>query len=409
MLTNGWTGADRMAHAPNSDYIAAKSKINGAPSVDAWSEYKAGHELALATGAVTEEQLRAEFEAGQTANEQKNTASTQETESTAVNDDPATHTAEEMARIEEYKAAVDESLKETIEEYYSDPQKAFSRHNISSVTEKQAKDISSILGGDYSGYKNAINSNGIKHILSEHGPNGSVNHSMSDINDIARIGYVLDNYDNVNQTTYASGDPKYSEEFRDYANKPAPMVTFSKKVNGTYFVVEAVPDTKYKKLWVVSAYLDKKGGVTQAPNAQSPGNTSNTSLASPPQSESTGTVLNLESDSQQVTPETPPRPNASDTSIPTTPENVNGNFGEDAGQSGAGNRRERSNLGVDKGKTRRSQTVETIAEAKITADAPPMFAAERREQLNSYRLVVIIAKKRYPADERIYEQKCQYL
>lgn len=73
MLSNGWTSADRTAHPANSAYVAAKNKINGAVNTDAWSAYKAEHELELATGEVTEEQLRAEFEA---ANERKNAPST---------------------------------------------------------------------------------------------------------------------------------------------------------------------------------------------------------------------------------------------------------------------------------------------------------------------------------------------
>lgn len=246
----------------------------------------------------------------QNADVQKNTAPTG-TESTAVNDNPATHTAEEMTRIEDYKASTDESLKEVVEEYYADPKKPFSRHNISSVTEKQATDIASVLGGgNYNGFKNAINSDGIKHILNEHGPNGSVNHSMGDLNDIARIGYVLDNYDDVRLATYPSGDQRFSEGFQNSDNSPAPMVVFTKKVNGTYYVVEAVPDTKYKKLWVVSAYLDKKGGVTQASDATSPEVTPKTSLASPPQSENI----------------------FSDTSIPTAEQNVNSGQAENSGR-----------------------------------------------------------------------------
>ena len=236
---------------------------------------------------------------------QNNAASSTETESTAINDNPTVHTAEENANIEKYKASVDESIKEVFEEYYKDPNKGFSRHNISTVTDKQSSDIASIIGGDYSGYRNAINSNGIKHILNEHGPNGTVNHSMGDLNDIARIGYILDNYDSVEQATYSSGEPRFSDEFRDSKNRPAPMVVFSKKVDGTYYVIEAVPDTKDKKLWVVSAYMDKKGGITQAPNAQGPGNTSNTSLASLPQGDllpttsipSTGPVVNTQTGS----------------------------------------------------------------------------------------------------------------
>lgn len=343
MMTNGWETMGRRFMPADTDYVAAKEAINGAIGVNSWEKYLADREYLIELGEATEEQLRAEWESlhpeeaarqngmsqaepnvetdiaqqipGQQTStaqragsellnygkdRQNNAASSTETESTAINDNPTVHTAEENANIEKYKASVDESIKEVFEEYYKDPNKGFSRHNISTVTDKQSSDIASIIGGDYSGYRNAINSNGIKHILNEHGPNGTVNHSMGDLNDIARIGYILDNYDSVEQATYSSGEPRFSDEFRDSKNRPAPMVVFSKKVDGTYYVIEAVPDTKYKKLWVVSAYMDKKGGITQAPNAQGPGNTSNTSLASLPQ----GDLLPT-------------------TSIPNTPQNVN--------------------------------------------------------------------------------------
>lgn len=213
--------------------------------------------------------------------EQKNTALSQ-AESTTVNTDPAQHTAAEQAVIDEYQAAVDDNLRLIVEEYKTNPNRPFARHSISPVAERQAKDAENLLGGSYSGFTNAINSNGIKHILKEHGENGVVDHSMADVNDLARIAYVLDNYDTVNQATYASGDIKYSQEFRGKNNRPAPMLVFSKKVNGTYYVIEAVLDTQYKKFWVVSAYMEKKGGITQAPNAQGQGNTPEASLASLP-------------------------------------------------------------------------------------------------------------------------------
>lgn len=204
-----------------------------------------------------------------------------ETESTSVNDNPAVHTPQEQAVIEAYKNSTDESLKETFQSYLDNPRQGFSRHNINDVSERQAADASKILGGDYTGYKNAINSNGINHILNEHGPFGEVNQSMADLNDPARVGYVLRNYDTVERATYSSGDADMSAEFRDANNNPAPMLKYSKKVNGTYYVVEAIPESKYKKFWVVSAYMEAGGG-TQAPNAVRPGNTSGTSLASSP-------------------------------------------------------------------------------------------------------------------------------
>ena len=211
----------------------------------------------------------------------KNASTYTEAESTSVNDNPAVHTPQEQAVIEAYKNSTDESLKETFQSYLENPRQGFSRHNINDVSERQAADASKILGGDYTGYKNAINSNGINHILNEHGPFGEVNQSMADLNDPARVGYVLRNYDTVERATYSSGDADMSAEFRDANNNPAPMLKYSKKVNGTYYVVEAIPESKYKKFWVVSAYMEAGGG-TQAPNAVRPGNTSGTSLASSP-------------------------------------------------------------------------------------------------------------------------------
>lgn len=42
-----------------------------------------------------------------------------------------------------------------------------------------------------------------------------------------------------------------------------------KKINGTYYVVQAVPDTKAKTLFIVTAYISKKGDsqLTDAKNA----------------------------------------------------------------------------------------------------------------------------------------------
>lgn len=70
MLTNGYTALNGELVGPNADYIAAKDAINGAktkPASGSWEDYLARNELALATGEVTEEQLRAEWEAQQPA------------------------------------------------------------------------------------------------------------------------------------------------------------------------------------------------------------------------------------------------------------------------------------------------------------------------------------------------------
>lgn len=223
-----------------------------------------------------------EAEGGMDTTEAEMGVEGEKTPSTAVDTDMEGHTPEQQAVIEAYQADTDETLKEVFQGYLENPQQGFSRHNISSVSQRQAQDAQRLLGGDYAGYRNAINSNGIQHILGEHGPSGTVDHSMADLNDIARMAHVLDNYDNVEVVTYKSGDTDYSREFRDKNDRPAPMLKFSKRVDGTYYVIEAVPEARYKKFWVVSAYMEKADGGTQAPDANGPRTTPNASLASSP-------------------------------------------------------------------------------------------------------------------------------
>lgn len=257
---------------------------------------------------------------GTTAEAQKNTAPTQETESTAVNDDPAKHTPEEQARIEEYKAATDENLVNYIETVRDNPGAKIGRYSLKPVSDKAAADIKAITGVDVSGNKTVIEPRIIEHILKRHGKDGAANNSMRDVNDIARIQYVIDNYDNVEdggrssayQTVKPNGKPGQAQ-----------TVKFSKAINGTYYVIEAVPDTKAKTVFVTSAYLsNKKAGDMQTANAEATRVTSETKNAQSPVYE---------------TSSRPGSPQASGVtgdvsiaSIPTTGRNVNSENGGNA-------------------------------------------------------------------------------
>jgi len=196
---------------------------------------------------------------------------------TQINTNPLLHTIEQQRIINEYQGNTDQGLKNAFEEHYKGKPEKFLRYNISPVSERQAADASRLLGGDYSGYTNAINSSAINHIIKRHGPEGKADHSMADMNDPARVGYVLDNYDSVEVLTQ-SGDLDYSTGFNMADNTPAPMLMFKKRVDGTYYVVEAVPDSKYNKMWVVSAYMSKAnentGDTVHASDVTSPEPTS---------------------------------------------------------------------------------------------------------------------------------------
>lgn len=290
-----------------------------------------------------------------TAEAQKNTAPTQETESTAVNDDPAKHTPEEQARIEEYKAATDENLVNYIETVRDNPGAKIGRYSLKPVSDKAAADIKAITGVDVSGNKTVIEPRIIEHILKRHGKDGAANNSMRDVNDIARIQYVIDNYDNVEdggrssayQTVKPNGKPGQAQ-----------TVKFSKAINGTYYVIEAVPDTKAKTVFVTSAYLsNKKAGDMQTANAEATRVTSETKNAQSPVYETSSRPESPQSSG--VTGD------VSIASIPTTARNVNSENGVE------------SDLGSKSPRARTSQTAETIMEADITSD-------ERAAQLNPY-------------------------
>ena len=62
MLTNGYTAVDGTAIAPNTDYIAAKQQIAGAETqATGFDKYATDNRLALETGEVTMDELRAEY------------------------------------------------------------------------------------------------------------------------------------------------------------------------------------------------------------------------------------------------------------------------------------------------------------------------------------------------------------
>lgn len=119
-------------------------------------------------------------------------------------------------------------------------------------------EISQIVNLDVTKFKTRINGEAIKHIEKRHGANGAHDHSMKDANDIARVAYIFNNADNVEQTINSQGNIVYSEQYRTKDNKPSPVITISKKINGTYYIALAVPDSKKKCMHIESLFISNK-------------------------------------------------------------------------------------------------------------------------------------------------------
>lgn len=237
-------------------------------------------------------------------------------ESTSVNTNPAEHTPVEQRVIDEYQNSTDTALVDFVQRAAQNPG-GKERYTLNPVSERAAADIKKITGVDTAGNQTVLEQRMAEHILRRHGENGEADHSMRDLNDLGRIQYVLDNYDSV--VDGGTSSAYVTTKSNGHAGS-AKTVIFSKAVNGTYYVVEAVPDTSKRTTYIVSAYMTKnKPTGSSSANVQAPASTSETSTTIP----------------------------VGNPTVPQAAANVNAE-------------------GVE---TRLSQTVETVRDAAVTPDA----------------------------------------
>lgn len=166
--------------------------------------------------------------------------------------------------IQEYIAAADEDIIRFLNEVRSGLR--VRPITVAMVSERAAREIENLTGKDVYGNRVVLDANSVRHIDIRHGVKGLADQSMADDADLARIEYVLDNYDTVRF------DGDYADGYVDKKGKRAPIVVFEKRINGTYYVVEAVSDAKTKRNYVVSAYKTK--AANQSLDARAPQDTS---------------------------------------------------------------------------------------------------------------------------------------
>ena len=183
-------------------------------------------------------------------------------ETTAVNDNPAQHTAVEQRVIEEYKASLDQDLVDFVENARENKGGNSGRYEFKPVSDRAAADIKSLTGVDTTGFKTVMEQRAAEHILKRHGSSGKANQTMNDVNDIGRMQYVIDNYDSMEPGGKATS---YTTIKKNGKPGTADTVKYVKAVDGTYYVCEAVPNTKAKTTFIVSAYLENRNADTTHP------------------------------------------------------------------------------------------------------------------------------------------------
>ena len=124
------------------------------------------------------------------------------------------------------------------------------------VSDTIADQINKLTGLRVNGFKVAIEARQIDHILKEHGINGGTDHSMADPDDIAKMEYVLSSPDDIRN----AGKTRAYTYMRDGRNRTADTVLYEKQIGDkSYYVVQAVPDTKAKTLYIVTAFIGRSG------------------------------------------------------------------------------------------------------------------------------------------------------
>lgn len=90
-------------------------------------------------------------------------------------------------------------------------------------------EVQRILGIDVSGFQNRLTGSSIEHIDKDHGIHGETDHSMANDEDIARIGFVLENFDSVEALKNKDGTPAVDSVYQNKDGSPSPIIRFSKK------------------------------------------------------------------------------------------------------------------------------------------------------------------------------------
>lgn len=154
----------------------------------------------------------------------------------------------------EYEAATDAALVAWAQPYFTGAKKPDMKdvYVIGEVTGRAASDIRELTGSDVAGFRHVLRSDVVRHVQRRHGTRGAADHSMEDLRDLGRIGYVLQNYDEI----IAESKPTFGHRNKD--KNYAKVITFVKRIDGHVYTAEAVTDSQKKKaLHVVSMYKAK--------------------------------------------------------------------------------------------------------------------------------------------------------
>ncbi|MBQ9157329.1 MAG: hypothetical protein IJ137_11180 [Eubacterium sp.] len=157
----------------------------------------------------------------------------------------------DIKKMEEYEAAVDPEVSDFVRGVLQGDDK-LSYITVAFMPKPASIIIERLTGKKVEGSRVILDINAIKHINNRHGAQGKQDHSMKSIDDLARIGYVIMNFDEI---TY---EGITTTGYLDEKGDPSPMIRIAKRIDGIYYVVGAVNSSKKKRIYIVTAYIARK-------------------------------------------------------------------------------------------------------------------------------------------------------
>lgn len=159
------------------------------------------------------------------------------------------HSSEMQKTMVNYHNSVDKEILYFVKDICSG--REVSSITVGFVSETMASDIFKLTGLNVTGNRIRLDESAVRHIINRHGASGVADSSMKDNEDIARMSYVLSNYDKIE---WNGGT---TSRLSTKNNTGAPCIKVTKRINGTYYVIEAISDSKKAICSIVSAYLTK--------------------------------------------------------------------------------------------------------------------------------------------------------
>ena len=128
-----------------------------------------------------------------------------------------------------------------------------------SVSQRLSDAIRHLINVDVSDYSIAMKADAFIHVWKRHGAHGKHDHSMENVDDFGRIGYVVNSLDAMCYSVAADGKtPIFAQGYTEGNGKRVIALMARKQVNGHFMVSQVAPDTKKKIIFVTSSYKSKE-------------------------------------------------------------------------------------------------------------------------------------------------------